>query len=415
MTSPHTQVRSHSGSAKLAGPFRIYWSARVLLAVVCLLAYASQSEAGLKIYYLRHAEAGHNVVKEWANVPKAQRPAYVGNDSMFTPKGKTQVAAATEKLQKYHFDFIAVSSMWRARNTVLPYLKATGAKAEIWPELHEFSGGTRILSTNLPPPSSQILNAGPRVKLPPAEAPYFSLCADDTNDFKLPRVKGDEQQAAYKFVVQHEIDMILKRFGGTDKTILLVGHANSGKALLKMLTGNKLGDLPPSPIRGFGWLNSSPTASLSWRCTTTPHTRRAASHPPDTASFASRERLEGPFTAPGSGGLAGGTQPAQRRGRKAKTCSRFGQWDWLTGQYYFVAEECSKTERGDDHAAGSSWGGTEIPLQVVQPHKVTRSTWGQHRSGTGAAPEGHGGCKERGRRKASGSERQPTAWPRPPI
>ncbi|HVO78417.1 MAG TPA: histidine phosphatase family protein, partial [Candidatus Bathyarchaeia archaeon] len=111
------------------------------LAAIACFAFAFRSDAGLKVYYLRHAEGGHNVVKEWANVPKEQRPDYVGNANVFTPKGKEQVVAATEKLQKYHFDFIAVSSMWRTRNTVLPYLKAIGTKGEIWPELHEFGGG----------------------------------------------------------------------------------------------------------------------------------------------------------------------------------------------------------------------------------------------------------------------------------
>ncbi len=100
----------------------------VLLAVLFLFWFAGRCEAGLKIYYLRHAEGGHNVVKEWEEVPKAQRPAYVGNPNMFTPKGETQVAAATKRLQKYHFDFIAVSPTWRTRHTILPYLKATGGQ-----------------------------------------------------------------------------------------------------------------------------------------------------------------------------------------------------------------------------------------------------------------------------------------------
>ncbi len=36
--------------------------------------------------------------------------------------------------------------------------------------------------------------------------------------------------------------MIRTRFGGTDKSILLVGHGNSGKALLEMLTNNMLAE-----------------------------------------------------------------------------------------------------------------------------------------------------------------------------
>lgn len=231
--------------AKARASFYLYRGMRLLLPAICFFSYISLSEAGLKIYYIRHAEAGHNVVKEWANVPKAQRPVYVGNPNMFTPKGKTQVVAATRKLQRYHFDFIAVSPMWRTRHTILPYLKATGAKAEIWPELHEIGGGSKILSTNLPSPSVQILNAGPPIKLPTDEVPYFSLRKGASNDFKLPSGKAPEREAGIRLVLQHVIDMVLKRFGGTDDVILLVGHGNSGKALLKALTRSKLADTPP--------------------------------------------------------------------------------------------------------------------------------------------------------------------------
>lgn len=258
MISNNTHLHSHRPAAS----FRFPRGIRALLAAACLLSYVSQSEAGLKIYYIRHAEGGHNVVKEWAKVPKAERPAYVGNGNVFTPKGETQVVAATEKLQKYHFDFIGVSSMWRTRNTILPYLKAAGAKGEIWPELHEFGGGSMVLSTNLPAPTGEILNAGPRVELPSAEAPYFSLRKDARNDFKLPPAKegtkGEARESAIRVVVQRVVDMLHKRFGGTDQTILLVGHGNSGKALLQMLTGDKLADAPSMVNTGIWMVEEQP-------------------------------------------------------------------------------------------------------------------------------------------------------------
>ena len=109
-----------------------------LFALLCLLSFSSEAEAGLKIYFIRHAEYGHNVVAEWRNVPRDQWPAYVGNGNMITPKGEAQLGPATEKLKQHHYDFIAVSPYLRTRHTVLPYLKATDAKGEIWPELGEF-------------------------------------------------------------------------------------------------------------------------------------------------------------------------------------------------------------------------------------------------------------------------------------
>jgi broad specificity phosphatase PhoE len=218
--------------------------ARLLLALLCLLAFVGRSEAGLKIYYLRHAEAGHNVVKQWANVPKEQRPAYVGNGNMFTPKGEAQAEAVVKKLQPYRFDAIAVSPMWRTRHTILPYLKAAGAKAEIWPELHEFSGIANVLATNLPAPSGPVLGAGPRVEVPAEEATCFTVREDGKNNFKLPAKKGEETQAALQVVTQHTVKLLRQRYGSSEKTILLVGHGNTGIALLKLLIHDPLPNTP---------------------------------------------------------------------------------------------------------------------------------------------------------------------------
>jgi len=103
-----------------------------LFVCLCLVAFSGEAQAGLKIYFIRHAEYGHNVVAEWRNVPRDQWPAYVGNGNLITPKGEAQLGPATEKLKQHHYDFIAVSPYLRTRHTVLPYLKATGARGEIW-------------------------------------------------------------------------------------------------------------------------------------------------------------------------------------------------------------------------------------------------------------------------------------------
>ncbi len=86
-------------------------SSFLLRALILLcLGYSVPAQAGLKVYYLRHAQYGGNVVDQWKDKPKAEWPEYVGRGDMFTPKGKEQVAALTKKLVKdYHFDFIAVS------------------------------------------------------------------------------------------------------------------------------------------------------------------------------------------------------------------------------------------------------------------------------------------------------------------
>ena len=144
---------------------------RISTLALLLLFFANNVSAGLKIYYIRHAEGGHNVKADWEakGIPKSQWPDYVGNSEMFTPKGEKQLDEALEKLKKYDFDFIASSPIWRARHTVIPYLKATGRKAEVWPELKEGTGMTLILSDDLPKVERKILNEGDPIHVPKKE------------------------------------------------------------------------------------------------------------------------------------------------------------------------------------------------------------------------------------------------------
>ena len=194
---------------------------------------------------MRHAEGGHNVKKEWEKkgVPKAEWPIYVGNPNMFTPKGKNEVIAATEKLSKYKFDFVASSPMWRARNTILPYLKLTGLKAEVWPELREGPGMKMILSKDVLPITEVILNKGDEIEIPTAETAFFSTRLEATRNYlKYPKGSIEEEKTAYmKHVSLHAIKVIEKRFGGSDKSILLAGHNSAGVSLLKLLLGKEPG------------------------------------------------------------------------------------------------------------------------------------------------------------------------------
>ncbi len=207
----------------------------------------SDCYAGLKIYYIRHAEGGHNVKKDWKHIPKELWPSYVGDSAQFTPKGEIERSAVSEKLQQYEFDFIASSPIWRARQTILPYLKETGSKAEIWPELAELSARSIILKSRLPKPKVKILGQGDKIEIPDEEAEYFTLRPDGKREFEIPDYDDEDdddereelEAGAAKVVIQSVIDMIQERFGGTDKTILLAGHGSSGKAIFRMLTQDK--------------------------------------------------------------------------------------------------------------------------------------------------------------------------------
>ena len=235
---------------------RGFLNGRVLLSIICLFLcvsafglflFASTSGTGLKIYYLRHAEGGHNVKKDWEErkVPESEWPDYVGNPNMFTPKGQKQLLAATKNLQNYEFNFIATSPMWRTRNTILPYLKVINGKSEIWPELHETSGSSKILSRKLPKVKDPLFGAGDPIEIPEEEAPYFNLIEGGENEFKRAsrKEKYEYQAAVMKLVLSKVINRIEDRFGDSGKSILLVGHGGSGKGLLKLiLQSESVGD-----------------------------------------------------------------------------------------------------------------------------------------------------------------------------
>jgi phosphohistidine phosphatase SixA len=212
---------------------------RISLVLAIVTFGASRSEAQLKIYYIRHAEGGHNVKKAWEEkgIPESDWPSYVGDPNVFTPRGEKEVIATTEKLQDYSFDFIASSNIWRVRNTILPYLKVTSQVAEVWPELREGPGMITILSKDIPDLDIPILNLGDPIELPEDEQNFFVLREDSPNDYKsAPRGSEENLRVAYmKHVSLHAIQMIEKRFGGTDKSILLAGHNSSGVSLLKLL------------------------------------------------------------------------------------------------------------------------------------------------------------------------------------
>jgi len=234
-------TRTESVPARgLTRPRQLLPPACIRLALILLLgfAFSPACQAGLKLYFLRHAEAGHNVLDQWENKPRDQWPAYVGDPDAFTPEGERQVAACTDRLKKYHFDFIAVGPAWRTRNTVAPYLKETGQKAEIWPELWEFGSLDKQHDFVPPPPPSTNLFKGDAIRLSGSDQGIFTLREDGQRLFHLGHTPA--QKAADRWaVVQKDIELIHKRFGGSDKSILLVSHGNIGALLLEALTQDK--------------------------------------------------------------------------------------------------------------------------------------------------------------------------------
>ncbi len=224
-------------------------AARWFCVLVCVAGWvvcAGSAVAGLRVCYVRHGESGQNVEKDWRDKPKESWPVYVGNMNMFSPLGEKQVAALTERLAGREFDFIAVSPMWRARNTILPYLRATNRKAEVWPELTEIDAAAAgEAPATLPAASADLFAPGRAVELPAEEEEFFTLRPDGRllYDFKL----GDGEplrEANRRAIAGRIMAMVEERFGGTDKTVLLVGHGTAGYHLLRGYVG---GNMPKGP------------------------------------------------------------------------------------------------------------------------------------------------------------------------
>lgn len=212
---------------------------RLLFLSVCLQV---PCQAGLKVYYLRHAQSGSNAKNEWKHVPVEKRPAFVGNADAFSPLGAEQAAAVPKQLAAYRFDFIAVSPKWRTRQTILSYLKAHDRHAQIWPELIEFGSNdgeeALIGSRGLPKPRADFLARGKAIELPAEERPYFTVRHDAPTE-PLLGAGGSQGAADLTDMIQRAILRVRTEFGATDQSILLVGHGNAGRHFLELLTHDR--------------------------------------------------------------------------------------------------------------------------------------------------------------------------------
>lgn len=214
-----------------------------LLTVLLFAFCAVPAHAGLKVYYLRHAESGANAEYHWKKVPRDQWPSYVGNADTFSPKGEQQAQEVVDKLKGHSFDFIAVSPLWRTRNTILPYLRATGQKGEIWPELAEFDvaiedilkGNGKVSKDH--PPSPDLFTGGKEIVLPDSEKEFFTLRPGAATFVKTGGAP-EQEVTDRRAIVSRAVQLLRERFAGTDKTVLLTGHGNAGRLFAAELTGD---------------------------------------------------------------------------------------------------------------------------------------------------------------------------------
>lgn len=174
------------------------------------------SAVAVDIYITRHAETMGNVTGDYSEQ----------NQRTFSPQGLQQIARITEKLAPYRFDHILVSPTYRARQTILPYLRAHQRKAEIWPELEECCCDSRGLVSPAP-----AVPFGEPIHVDQDDVSYFNVRPD--GGYRLQPTTEAEGLAQ----LLQARDRILQQFGGTTQTILLVTHSCSGSRIMELLLG----------------------------------------------------------------------------------------------------------------------------------------------------------------------------------
>lgn len=172
---------------------------------------------GLDVYILRHAETLANIT----GVSTDQ------NTTIFSKRGQQQVAQLPEKLKAYRFDYILVSSMHRARYTILPYLEQSSMIAEIWPEL-----GECCWQKNQSVSTSASFLMGRAITLDAREIEHFRF----RDNFS--RQTYNQQNYADGIMLQKKAAKnLIERFGHSGKSVLIVGHNNAGGRLIEILLG----------------------------------------------------------------------------------------------------------------------------------------------------------------------------------
>src|SRR5262245_58487266 len=101
---------------------------RMILISWLVLAVAAAGARPTRIGFVRHGETVANKTGVYNSK----------NLNVFSDGGEQQVERLTQRLKAMpKFDAICVSPIPRALNTLVPYLRDTGRKAEVWPSLAE--------------------------------------------------------------------------------------------------------------------------------------------------------------------------------------------------------------------------------------------------------------------------------------
>jgi len=183
---------------------------------LCTLSIVTESYAATEIYVVRHAETVGNATRKHTHE----------NDRTFSSKGQKQVIALTLKLDKLQFDSIIVSPKYRTLNTIFPYLRKHHLVAEIWPELEEccWQRNSQIYASTL--------HRGSIIRLERSMRKYFIFPNTESQ-----RTYNTQDYSTGLLQIFKAIQLIRKRFSGSEKRILIVAHYHLGSRLIEILQG----------------------------------------------------------------------------------------------------------------------------------------------------------------------------------
>ncbi len=168
----------------------------------------------MRLMLIRHAESMGNATGEYSTAIA---------DSL-SPRGHEQAHTLADSLQAWNFAKIICSPLERTRDTIKPYLEATGQRAELWPEIaeacwHDVREEPAVRWRPQPAPP-----------LPKAYAELFYYRADHAVRHTEPETFGEGLCR-----VHTAVDMLREMSRNTDGTVLMIIHGHFIREVLNLL------------------------------------------------------------------------------------------------------------------------------------------------------------------------------------
>jgi broad specificity phosphatase PhoE len=190
--------------------------------MILFLAAFVLAARSIEVVFVRHGETVANATGHYNS----------RTIDTFSAKGEKEVADLTRQLNSMRFDAIVVSPSPRALRTIAPYLRAhPGVRAEVWPELYECCDANTKKIKGL---TSSQARYGGVVKLPADIASFFTLAPSNNRFIQAPSYEDGLRQ------IRLAVDHLRRSFGGTGKTVLVVGHSLHGGRMIELLEGKPM-------------------------------------------------------------------------------------------------------------------------------------------------------------------------------